>query len=75
MKAFLALLLGLISPVVAAQGHGITVLSSGVVHEGGQHLLRMQVWNCTNHEIEVPLGYLPCRGESAPGMRWSRSTA
>ncbi|MFK2878274.1 hypothetical protein [Rhodanobacter hydrolyticus] len=64
MKAFLALLLGLISPVVAAQGHGITVLSSGVVLEGGRHLLKMQVWNCTNHEIEVPLGELPWAGNT-----------
>ncbi|RUL68363.1 hypothetical protein [Dyella choica] len=64
MKAFLGLILSFLSFVVCAQGHGINVLSSGVEVKGGRHILKMQVWNCSNHELEVPLVFLPWGGDS-----------
>lgn len=64
MKMFLGLILSFLSFVALAQGGGINVLSSGVEVKGGQHILKMQVWNCTTHEIDIPLAFLPWGGSS-----------
>lgn len=64
MKTFLGLILSFLSFVVCAQGHSINVLSSGVEVKGGRHILKMQVWNCSNHAFEVPLVFLPWGGDS-----------
>lgn len=64
MKTLLGLMLGFLSFAVCAQGSGIKVLSSGIETKGGRHNLKMQVWNCTTRELEVPLFSLPWGGDS-----------
>jgi len=64
MKTLLGLILSFLSFVACAQEHGIKVLSEGVEIKGGRHNLKMQVWNCTGHELEIPLVYLPWGGNS-----------
>jgi hypothetical protein len=64
MKIFLGLILSFLSFVACAQEHGIKVLSTGIEIEGGRHSLKMQVWNCTNHELEIPLVDLPWAGDT-----------
>ena len=64
MKTFLGLILSCLSFAVCAQGSGIKVTATGVEIKGGRHNLKMQVWNCTAHELEVPLLDLPWAGNT-----------
>lgn len=64
MKTFFGLILSFLSFAVSARGYSVNVLSTGVEVKGGQHLLEMQVWNCSNHDIEVPFGNLPWAGNT-----------
>lgn len=64
MKMLLGLMLSFLSFAVCAQESGIKVLSSGIETKGGRHDLKMQVWNCTTHELEISLVDLPWGGDS-----------
>lgn len=46
---------------LAANVYGQTVIVQPVkvTKENGRHLLKMEVWNCTNKDIDVPLADLP----------------
>lgn len=57
-RIFLALVL-FITCGTNAYTQEIFVQPAGTVIEGGRHYLKMQVWNCSDDDIEVPFANLP----------------
>jgi hypothetical protein len=49
----------LFSLVTSAYGQAFIVRPAGTAIENGKHYLKMQVWNCTNKDVEVHLADLP----------------
>jgi hypothetical protein len=54
-------------PMTSAYGQAFLVHPIGTSMEGGRHYLNMRVWNCTNHDVVIPLPNLPW-GEHTLGL-------
>jgi hypothetical protein len=65
-RSFHALMLFFLS-MTGAYGQDVIVQPVGTTIENGRHDFKLQVWNCTNSDIEVPLADLPW-GENKLGL-------